>query len=81
MPSCQKSPAAKKIAKDIADKHNLDFLEVDISTPDGQLEGLLHQIMSASSIAIDESVVSRGDLISRDDLDAKVRKRLDNEAS
>jgi len=81
LPSCQKCPAVKRIAKDIAAKYDLDFLEVDISTPDGQLEGLMHQIMSTPSIAIDESVVSRGDLISREELDAEVRKRLDNETS
>ena len=81
LPSCQKCPTAKRIAKDVATKYDLDFLEVDISTPDGQLEGLMHQIMSTPSIAIDESVVSRGDLISREELDAEVRKRLDNETS
>jgi glutaredoxin len=81
LPSCKKCPAAKKIVKDVADKDNLDFLEVAISTPDGQLEGLMHQIMNTPSIAIDERGVSRGALISREDLDAEVRKRLDNETS
>lgn len=81
LPACPKCPAAKKIAKAVADKYGLEFFEVDINTPDGQLEGLMHQIMSTPSVAIDENVISRGDLISKEELDAEVRKRLDNETS
>ncbi len=76
LPSCKDCPAAKAISKEMADKYALKYAEVDISTPDGQLEGLMHQIMSTPSIAIDEEVVARGKLPSREELEAEIRKRL-----
>ena len=79
LPSCPNCPAAKKIAWEVATKYKLDFSEVDISTPDGQIEGLMYQIMSTPSIAIGKHVVSRGTPISREKLDAEVRKHLENE--
>lgn len=81
LPTCRNCPAAKKITQEIADKYGLEFLEVDINTPDGQLEGLMHQIMSTPSIAVDNEVISRGNILSREELDAEVRKRLGNEAA
>lgn len=81
LPTCRNCPAAKKITQEIADKYGLEFLEVDINTPDGQLEGLMHQIMSTPSIAVDNEVISRGNIPSREELDAEVRKRLGNEAA
>jgi glutaredoxin len=76
LPTCKDCPAAKKISQEMADKYGLTYAEVDISTPDGQLEGLMHQIMSTPSIAIDEEVVARGKLPSREELETEVRKRL-----
>jgi len=81
LPTCRNCPAAKKITQEIAEKYGLEFLEVDINTPDGQLEGLMHQIMSTPSIAVDNEVISRGNILSREELDAEVRKRLGNEAT
>ena len=81
LPACPSCPTAKKIARIVADRYNLEFCEVDISSSDGQLEGLMHQVMSTPSVAIDENVVSRGDLISLEELDTEVRKRLDDETS
>ncbi len=81
LPACPDCPTAKKIAMIVADRYKLEFCEIDISSPDGQLEGLMHQIMSAPSVVIDENVVSRGNLISMEELDAEVRKRLDDETS
>ena len=76
MPTCTNCPAAKKLSREIAEKYGLDYLEVDISTSDGQLDGLMHQIMSTPSIAIDDEVVARGKVLSREDLEGEVRKRL-----
>ena len=76
LPSCKDCPAAKTISKEMAGKYGLKYAEVDISTQDGQLEGLMHQIMSTPSIAIDEEVVARGKLPSREELEAEIRKRL-----
>ena len=77
LPKCVNCPAAKKISQDIAQKFGLNYREVDISTPEGQLDGLMHQIMSTPSIAIDNEIIARGKLLSKEELEAEVRKRLD----
>lgn len=76
LPTCKDCPAAKVISKEMAGKYGLAYAEVDISTPDGQLDGLMNQIMSTPSIAIDGVVVARGRLPSREELEAEIRKRL-----
>ncbi|UCG37628.1 MAG: thioredoxin family protein [Candidatus Bathyarchaeota archaeon] len=76
LPTCRNCPAAKKVSQELAQKHDLKYVEVDISTPDGQLDGLMHQIMSTPSIAIDGEVIARGKLVSREELDIEIRKRL-----
>jgi glutaredoxin len=76
LPTCINCPAAKVLAREAADRFGLTYAEVDISTPDGQLEGLMHQIMSTPSIAIDGEVIACGELLSRDALEAEIRKRL-----
>lgn len=76
LPTCKDCPAAKKICKEIADKYGFKYAEVDISTSEGQLEGLMHQIMSTPSILIDEEVVARGKLPSREELETEIRKLL-----
>ncbi|UCH31504.1 MAG: thioredoxin family protein [Candidatus Bathyarchaeota archaeon] len=77
LPQCPSCPGAKKIAREVAKKHGLSYTEVDISTPDGRLEGLMHQIMSTPSIAIDDDIIMRGKLVSREELEGEIRKRLD----
>jgi glutaredoxin len=77
LPACVNCPAAKKISKEIAQKYGLKYTEVDISTPDGQLDGLMYQIMSTPSIAINDEVITRGKLLSSKILETEVRKRLD----
>jgi len=81
LPTCTNCPAAKRLSQEIAKKYGLDYVEVDISTSDGQLDGLMHQIMSTPSIAIDDEVVARGRALSREELDTEVRKRLGNESA
>ena len=77
LPTCQKCPAAKRMAREIAQKYGIRCREVDMSTPDGQLDGLMHHIMSTPSIAVNQEVIARGKLLSRQALEAEVRKRLD----
>jgi hypothetical protein len=74
--TCANCPAAKKIVRDVAEEFNIEFLEVDMGTPNGQIEGLMYQIMSTPSIALGEEIVARGKLISKEELKAHVRKRL-----
>jgi len=77
LPKCKNCPAAKKIAKEMAQKYGLTYKEIDIGTPDGQLDGLMYQIMSTPSIAIGNEVISRGKLLSEEKLETELRKRLD----
>lgn len=76
MKTCPNCPAAKQLAKEVASKYNVGYREIDISTPDGEIEGLMYQIMSTPSIAIDDDVIARGKLISQEELENEVRKRL-----
>lgn len=77
LPTCQKCPAAKRMTREIAQKYGIRYTEVDMSTPEGQLDGLMHQIMSTPSIAVDQELIARGKLLSREELETEVRKRLD----
>jgi len=74
--TCPNCPQAKKIANEVAEELNLKFTEIDMETPEGQIEGLMYQIMSTPSIAIDNDIVARGKLISKKELMDEVRKRL-----
>jgi glutaredoxin len=76
LPNCPKCPAAKKIAKAVAEEFKIKFTEVDVGSGEGQIEGLMHQIMSTPSIAIDNEVISRGEIVPKKQFEEEVRKRL-----
>jgi len=77
LPTCAGCPAAKEIAREISQKYGIAFREVNLGTEEGLNEGLAYRIMSAPSIAIDEEVIVRGKLFSREKLEGEVRKRLE----
>lgn len=81
LPTCKNCPAAKKTSREIARKYGLKYVEVDLSTPSGRLEGFKYQIMSTPSIAIENEVIARGKLPSREKLETEVKKRLGDDAS
>ena len=74
--TCANCPVAKKIACEVAEEFNIRFIEVDIGTSDGQIEGLMYQITSTPSFALDDEIIARGKLIPKEDLRAHVKKRL-----
>ncbi len=74
--TCANCPAAKKIAREVAEEFSMEFVEIDMGTPDGQIEGLMYQIVSTPSIALDEEIISRGKLIQKEDLVTHIKKRL-----
>jgi glutaredoxin len=78
LPNCPKCPKAKKIVKEVAEKFGLEYEEIDLSTSEGEIEGLMYQIVSTPSIALDEDVITRGILISKELLESEVRKRLEH---
>jgi len=77
LPSCSVCPIAKQIASEVAKKFSLAFRVVDMNTREGLEEGLAHQIMSAPSIVLNDDVIVRGQLISRDRLEEEVQRRLE----
>lgn len=74
--TCPNCPMAKKIAREVAEKFRVEFIEIDVGTPEGQIEGLMYQIMSTPSIAIDNEVVARGEVLKKEELEKKVREKL-----
>ena len=77
LPTCSGCPVAKTIALEVAQKYGVACRVVDMATKEGLDEGLAYQVMSAPSIAIDEDVVVRGRLISKEKLEEEVEKRLE----
>ena len=76
LPSCPNCPATRKIAEEVAEEFGIGYREIDIGTPDGEIEGLMYQIMSTPSVAIDEEVIARGRLVPKEELENEVKKRL-----
>jgi len=74
--TCPNCPTAKKIAREVAEKSNVRFMEIDVGTPEGQIEGLMYQIMSTPSIALDDEVIARGEVLTKEELEKKVREKL-----
>lgn len=74
--NCPKCPQAKRIAQKIAEKFGIECVEIDLESPNGQIEGLMHQVMSTPSIAIGDDVIARGKLLSELELENEVRERL-----
>jgi len=77
LPTCPSCPVAESIAFEVARKYGVACKVVDMATEEGLSEGLSYQIMSAPSIAIDEDVIVRGRLISKEKLEEEVKKRLE----
>lgn len=74
--SCPNCPKAKEVARRVAERLGVSLVEVDLGTPEGMVEGLIHQIMSTPSIVVGDRVVARGRVISEEELEAEVKKRL-----
>ena len=74
--TCPNCSQAKKIVREVAEEFNVGFTEIDMETSEGQIEGLMYEVMSTPSIAVDNDVVSRGSLISKKELIEEVKKRL-----
>jgi len=77
LPTCSGCPVAKMIAFEVAQKYGMAYRVVDMATKEGLDEGLAYQVLSAPSIAIDEDVIVRGHLISKERLEEEVKERLE----
>jgi glutaredoxin len=77
LPSCSSCPLAKAIASEVAQEFNIAYREVNLATAEGMNEGKASDILSVPSIAVNDEVVVRGQLVSKRRLEEEVRKRLD----
>jgi len=78
LPTCPSCPIAKTIVAEIAEKFSIAFREVNMATQEGLNEGLALDIVSTPSVVIDQDVLIRGLLISKEKLEEEVRKRIEN---
>ncbi|MGQ9530431.1 MAG: thioredoxin family protein [Candidatus Bathycorpusculaceae bacterium] len=76
LPTCAVCPAAKTIAREVAEKFGISFREVNMATEEGFKEGLVYDIVSAPTIMLENEVIVRG-LISRERLEEEVVKRIE----
>jgi len=76
LPTCPKCPEAKRIAQEVSAKLGVKCIEIDLTTSEGGLDGLMYQIMSAPSIALDDEVLVRGRVLSQEELENEIKKRL-----
>jgi len=76
LPTCPSCPMAKVIASEVAQKFGIVFKEVNLATEEGLNEGLAYDIMSTPTIVIDEEVIVRGRLISKERLEEEIKKRI-----
>ncbi|MFB0504381.1 MAG: thioredoxin family protein [Candidatus Bathyarchaeia archaeon] len=79
--NCPRCPNAKRIAQKVAQKLGVAYVEIDLETPEGQIEGLMNQVMSTPSIALDEDVIARGRVLSELELEKEIKKRLETSDS
>jgi hypothetical protein len=67
---------AKNIASEVAGELGLRWREVSLATKGGLNEGLAYDVMSTPSIVLDDDVIVRGRLISKDKLKTEIETRL-----
>jgi hypothetical protein len=77
LPGCSVCPLAKAIASEVAQDLGISYREVDLATQDGLNEGLSYDIMSTPSIVINNDVIVRGRLVSKEKLREEVKMRLE----
>ena len=77
LPSCSGCPLAKAMASEVAQEFNIHYREVDLATAEGMSEGRARDILSVPSIAVDDEVIVRGGLVSKERLEEEVRKRIE----
>jgi glutaredoxin len=71
--TCPKCPKVKELCREIAQEHNLEYLEKDIA--DNLIEALQNQVATAPSVMIDGEVICRSRIPSKEELVTEVAKR------
>jgi hypothetical protein len=68
---------AKAIVKEVAEKFGIAFREVNMASEEGFREGSAYNIVSTPSIVLEDEVIARGQLISREKLEVEIAKRIE----
>ena len=74
MPDCPKCPAAKELVKQVGEELDIDIEEVDIK--EDMVKGLQYGVASTPSVAVNEKLISRGDVPDRDELIAEIKRAI-----
>jgi predicted DsbA family dithiol-disulfide isomerase len=68
---------AKTVASEVAHRLKIACREVDMATDDGLAEALAHDVCSTPTFALDDDVIVRGRLISKEKLEQEINERLE----
>ena len=72
--NCPRCPAAKQIAKNVAEKLSLDVEEINLD--EDPIKGLQFQVLSTPSIAIDDETIFFGEVPSEQELQDEIKKYI-----
>jgi glutaredoxin len=72
MPQCPKCPAAKELVKQVGESLDIDIEEVDIK--EDMVKGLQFGVASTPSVAVNEKLISRGEVPDREELVAEIKR-------
>ena len=72
--NCPRCPAAKQIAKNVAEKLSLDVEEINLD--EDPIMGLQFQVLSTPSIAIDDETIFFGEVPSEQGLEDEIKKYI-----
>jgi glutaredoxin len=76
LPTCPSCPLAKTIASEVASELGILYREINMATQEGLTEGLGQNVFGTPSFAIDNEVIARGIVLSKDRLKQEVRRKL-----
>ncbi|MEE8403468.1 MAG: thioredoxin family protein [Candidatus Hydrothermarchaeaceae archaeon] len=74
MPECPKCPAVKELVEEIRKDLDIDIDEVDLQKD--RITGLQYGVASTPSVAVNEKLISRGDIPDRDVLIAEIKRAI-----
>jgi glutaredoxin len=74
MPQCPKCPAAKDLVKEVSADFDIEIDEVDIK--EDMVKGLQFGVASTPSVAVNEKLISRGDVPDRDMLIEEIKRAI-----
>jgi glutaredoxin len=75
LPNCPKCPAAKKLVREIQEEYEIDVEEIDLQRD--MVTALQMGVASTPSIAVNERVISRGDIPSKEVLVEEIERYME----